>query len=76
MQLGGAAPDCVAQVFERVFAVAAHVHRDHQAAAAPHQFIDAQVVEVTAIAQVHVARVGIQLAEQLGQQAEEADGRG
>ena len=58
-EVGAALLDGVAQIPERHAAVLAGVARDDEAAAAADQFVDAEVLEVAAVRQVHpLARVG------------------
>ena len=68
----GAAPlDGVAEVLEGDVAVLPGIAGDDEPAAAPHQFVEAQVLEVAAVGEIHpllvVGRHAEQLVEQLAQ---------
>src|SRR5690606_17756930 len=58
----------VAQVGEGACAVGARVGAQDEAAAPAHQLVQAEVLEVAAVGQVHELAAGVGAAEQLGQQ--------
>ena len=63
--------DRVPEILELESSVHARVARDDEPAAAPHQLVDPEVLEVAPVAQVHVLRGLVRHAQELGQEVED-----